>query len=72
MNNLHGLREPRARRRRRRKLPVALGNARAGRYFGPGDVEVAAHLGELISLLDEAGPAQHPAIYRRHESELLE
>lgn len=31
-----------------------------------------ARLDELISKLHEAGAAEHPAIYRRHASELLE
>jgi mannose-6-phosphate isomerase-like protein (cupin superfamily) len=31
-----------------------------------------ARLDELISQLHQAGPAEHPAIYRRYESELLE
>jgi mannose-6-phosphate isomerase-like protein (cupin superfamily) len=31
-----------------------------------------ARLDELISKLHEAGPAEHRAIYRRYESELLE
>jgi mannose-6-phosphate isomerase-like protein (cupin superfamily) len=31
-----------------------------------------ARLDELISQLHESDPAQHPALYRRYESELLE
>jgi mannose-6-phosphate isomerase-like protein (cupin superfamily) len=31
-----------------------------------------ARLDELISQLHDSNPAQHPAIYRRYESELLE
>jgi mannose-6-phosphate isomerase-like protein (cupin superfamily) len=43
---------------------------------GPGPsrfiIILSARLDELISLLHESDPAQHPAIYRRYESELLE
>jgi hypothetical protein len=34
--------------------------------------EVAPRLDEMISLLHEANRAEHAAIYRRYESELLE
>ena len=46
------------------------GNAGPGpsRYL----IIVPRRLDELISLLHETNRAEHPAIYRRHESELLE
>jgi mannose-6-phosphate isomerase-like protein (cupin superfamily) len=33
---------------------------------------LSTRLDELISQLHQSSPAEHPAIYRRHESELLE
>jgi hypothetical protein len=43
---------------------------------GPGPsrfiIIVPSRLDELISQLHEANRAEHPAIYRRHKSELLE
>jgi mannose-6-phosphate isomerase-like protein (cupin superfamily) len=46
------------------------GNAGSGssRYI----IIMPARLDEMIGLLHEADPAEHAAIYRRHESELLE
>jgi mannose-6-phosphate isomerase-like protein (cupin superfamily) len=50
--------------------PHTFGNA------GPGPsrflIILPARLDELISQLHESDPAQHPQIYRRYESELLE
>jgi mannose-6-phosphate isomerase-like protein (cupin superfamily) len=50
--------------------PHTFGNA------GPGPsrfiIILPARLDELISQLHESDPAQHPAIYRRYESEVLE
>jgi mannose-6-phosphate isomerase-like protein (cupin superfamily) len=50
--------------------PHTFGNA------GPGPsrfiIILPARLDELISRLHESDPAEHPAIYRRYESELLE
>jgi mannose-6-phosphate isomerase-like protein (cupin superfamily) len=51
-------------------VPHTFGNA------GPGPsrfiIILPARLDQLISRLHEADPAEHPAIYRRHKSELLE
>ena len=46
------------------------GNAGSGssRYI----IILPARLDEMISLLHDADPAEHAAIYRRYESELLE
>ena len=51
-------------------VPHTFGNA------GPGPsrfiIILPARLDELISVLHEAAPAEHLAIYRRFQSELLE
>ncbi len=51
-------------------VPHTFGNA------GPGPsrfiIILPARLDELISQLHQAGPAEHPAIYRKCQSELLE
>jgi hypothetical protein len=51
-------------------VPHTFGNAgpERSRFI----IILPARLDEMISLLHQAGPAEHPAIYRRYESELLE
>lgn len=55
---------------------VPAGAAHTFGNAGPGPsrflIIVPSRLDELISLLDETNRAEHPAIYRRCESELLE
>jgi hypothetical protein len=47
---------------------VAVRGPEPSRYI----IILPARLDELISALHEADPAEHAAIYRRYESELLE